>query len=341
MFNRKYLFGLLYFIVFICVNAQTEQKYADLGDFKLENGDTIKDCKIGYRTYGNLDKNKSNIVLFPTFFNGTSKANERNLGAGKLIDTLKYYVISIDAIGNGISTSPNNSVRQPNNQFPYFTITDMVNSQYAALTKCLGIDHVFCVLGGSMASMQTYEWLVTYPSFMDKAIPYVPTPYLTSHDKFLWSIALEVIKIGEEYNVPDKNIAKLLMMMISFSAHTSANLNRTVPVEKFDDYLKRFDGEASKIFPPINWKYQLISMINHNITKKFNFSKEETAKIIKAKVLAIIGLSDDILNPASAIEFSKIAKLETLLLDNDCGHGAVGCEMEKVSNAIAKFLDEK
>ncbi len=341
MFLRKILLIFVLFVAFVNINGQSEQKYANLGNFKLENGDTIFDCKVGYRTYGKLNEEKSNIVLFPTYFNGTSEANARNLGTGKLIDTSKYYVISIDAIGNGISTSPNNSVQQPNNQFPYFTISDIVKSQYEALTKQLGINHLFCIIGGSMASMQTYEWLVSYPDFMDKAIPYVPTPYLTAHDKFLWNISLEIIKIGEEYNVPDKNISKILNMLISFSARTSGNFNKNVQVDKFDEYLTRFTGEASKIFPPINWKYQLLSMINHNITKRFNFSKEETAKVIKAKVLSIIGLTDDILNPSSAIEFSKIGGFETLLLDNDCGHGAVGCEMEKVSNAITKFLEEK
>jgi homoserine O-acetyltransferase len=43
--------------------ATAQQKFYHLGDFKLENGQVIKDCKIGYRTFGKLNASKSNAVL--------------------------------------------------------------------------------------------------------------------------------------------------------------------------------------------------------------------------------------------------------------------------------------
>lgn len=333
VFVFVFLFSLNFF-----VNAQGVQQFANLGDFELENGEKILDCKIGYRTFGKMNDDKSNIVIFLSYFNGTSEATSRLLGKDKLIDTTKFYVIAFDALGNGISTSPNNSTKQPLNNFPQFTIADMVNSQYQVLTKVLNINHIYCVMGGSMGSMQTYQWVVSFPDFMDKAIPYVPTPYLTAIDKLLWTIALDVIKIGENYNVPDKEINRILNLMIQLTARTPKEFNRIVDVNKFDEYLKRFDGEASKVFPPICWKYQLLSMINHNITRKFNYSKEETAKNIKAEILAIVAIQDHILNPDPAIEFSKYTKGRLFILENDGGHQAVSKEMETVSNLIDEFL---
>lgn len=338
--KKKQLFIILFLFTCIFVNAQGVQKFAYIGDLELENGQKVLDCKIGYRTFGQLNEDKSNIIIFLSYFNGTSEATSRLLGEGKLVDTTKFYVIAFDALGNGISTSPNNSEKQPLNNFPQFTIGDMVKSQYITLTKILNINHVYCVMGGSMGSMQTYEWVVAYPDFMDKAIPYVPTPYLTAIDKLLWSISLEVIKIGETYNVPDKDINKILNLMIQFAARTPKEFNRLVDVNNFDEYLKRFDHEASKIFPPICWKYQLISMINHDITRNFNKNKEETAKRIKAEILAIVATQDHILNPASAIEFSKFTKGRLYLLENDGGHQAVGNEMQTVSKLIAEFLNK-
>lgn len=42
----------------------------NLGDFRLENGPVIRDCRIGYRIFGQLNSAKSNAVLFPTSGSG-------------------------------------------------------------------------------------------------------------------------------------------------------------------------------------------------------------------------------------------------------------------------------
>lgn len=39
--------------------AQSQQ-FANLGDFKLDSGETLRDCRIGYRTFGQLNAEKSN-----------------------------------------------------------------------------------------------------------------------------------------------------------------------------------------------------------------------------------------------------------------------------------------
>ena len=40
----------------------------NIGDFKTSNGDIINDCKIGYRTVGILNAEKSNVVLWTRLF---------------------------------------------------------------------------------------------------------------------------------------------------------------------------------------------------------------------------------------------------------------------------------
>ncbi len=49
------------------------QQITPIGDIKLESGNVINDCRIGYRTYGLLNSAKSNVVLFLTWFGGTAK----------------------------------------------------------------------------------------------------------------------------------------------------------------------------------------------------------------------------------------------------------------------------
>ena len=89
---------------------------------------SIGDLKIGYRTYGRLAPDKSNAIVVLTWFGGTSEGLAGWIGPGNLYDSSKYYVIVIDALGDGVSSSPSNS------KLSQITVRDMVRSQYELLT---------------------------------------------------------------------------------------------------------------------------------------------------------------------------------------------------------------
>jgi homoserine O-acetyltransferase len=70
----------------------------------------------------------------------------------------------------------------------------MVNSQHRLLTEVLGVDRLHAVVGVSMGGMQTFEWIVAYPEFVDHAVPVVGSPRLDGYDLLLWTTQLEVIE---------------------------------------------------------------------------------------------------------------------------------------------------
>src|SRR5215204_4049023 len=170
-----------------------EQKFAHLGDLKLESGEVIKDCRIGYRTYGKPNADGSNAVLFTTWASGTTEQAAGQFAPGGLIDPDKYFIVSVDALGNGVSSSPSNSKLQPRMKFPQFTIRDNVNAQYELITKLLKLKHLYAVYGISMGGMQTFQWMVSYPDLMDKAVPVMGTPQPAPYDLILWQTQLEVL----------------------------------------------------------------------------------------------------------------------------------------------------
>ena len=177
-----------------------QQQFASLGDFKLESGAVIRDCRVGYRTFGQLNAEKSNVVVFPTWFSGTTEQLAGSFGPGKLVDTSKYYVVAMDALGNGVSSSPSNSTLQPRMKFPEFTVRDMVNSQHQLLIQALHIPHVKAVMGISMGGMQTFQWMVSYPDFMDKAVPIVGTPRPGAYDMLHWNLEVDAIMHDSGWN---------------------------------------------------------------------------------------------------------------------------------------------
>src|SRR5882672_10793665 len=176
------------------------QQFAELGDMKLQGGAAIQDFHLGYRTLGKLNAQRSNAILWPTWLGGKSQDLLQFLGPGKVVDTSIYFVVLADAIGDGVSTSPSNSKHQPIMKFPTFTIRDMVEAEHRLLTEVLHISHLRAVMGVSMGGMQTFEWAVTYPEFMDLAIPIAGSPQSTSFDKLLWMSQIDALELDPAWN---------------------------------------------------------------------------------------------------------------------------------------------
>jgi homoserine O-acetyltransferase len=323
--------------------AEGELHRANLGDFRLESGEIIRDCQIGYRTLGRLDADGSNAVLFPTWFSGTTENLLDHVGPGKLVDATRYYVILVDALGDGVSSSPSNSPTQPRMKFPRFTIRDMVNSQHELLTRVLKIHHLRAVMGLSMGGMQTFQWIVSYPEFVDMAIPIVGTTRQTSFDLLLWRAEESALESDPawnhgEYTAPPaaglKAVAHLHAMCLSTPEYRVAN---TSPSE-FPQFLESTEQERVNGFDANNWIRQLQAMMSHDIAASFGGSMEKAAAAIRARVFVVVASQDHMVNPRPALELASLLVAPTLELKSNCGHLAPICERPLLSSAIARFL---
>jgi len=159
-------------------NDPPHQRY-EIGDLKLESGEVIKDFSISYVTHGKLNEKKSNAILMVTAISGNHHRIDFLIGPGKALDTQRYFIVATDAIGNGLTTSPSNSKTQHGTAFPHFTIRDMVQSEWL-LMQHLGIAHVVAVAGASMGGMQTLQWGVSHPDYMDALVALTPMARTTA-----------------------------------------------------------------------------------------------------------------------------------------------------------------
>jgi homoserine O-acetyltransferase len=99
----------------------------------------------------------------------------------------KYFIVVVNQIGSGLSTSPHNSADPAN--FPKVRIADDVRAQHRLLTEKLGLKNLALLVGGSMGAQQTYEWAVRYPDMVKRAAPIAGTAKNSEHD-FLFTETL-------------------------------------------------------------------------------------------------------------------------------------------------------
>lgn len=320
-----------------------ELKFANLGDFRLESGDVIHECRIGYRVFGNLNSERSNAVLFPTWFTGTTQDLAANIGPGKVVDSTTYYVIAVDALGDGVSISPSNSVPQPRLHFPQFSIRDMVESQHRLLTEHLQLNHVHAVIGISMGGMQTFQWLLAYPAFMDRVIPIVGSPKLTPYDLLLWEAEKHAIEEAAEWKNGDyterpakamATVSDIHHLALSTPEHFN-NLNRD---RNFAESLAAGEEETLRGFDTNNWYRQLQAMIGLDIYRAFGDDPARAAGAARAKATVVVATRDHMVNPRPALEFALLIHAEIVRLEGDCGHLSTSCELPKLSAAVARGL---
>jgi len=338
LFPRS-LLACLAFLLVAGLAAAEEQKFADLGDFKLESGEILNSCRIGYRTFGRLNPARSNAILFPTWFNGRSEQLVQMVGADKMLDPSQYFIVLIDALGNGVSTSPSNSAAQPKDKFPRITIRDMVNAEYLLASKVLELTHVRAVMGISMGGMQTFQWAVSYPDFMDIAIPIVGTPQQSSFDLLVWTTQESTIeyrlKHSDEEHATDAAM-RIGLMEITSPAHTIEETKR----EDFDKFLTTSLAGWKKDNNPYDYLSQLRAMISLDVSPKGG-TLADAAKLVKAKMLVISARQDHMVNPIAALYFAELRKAPTLVLESDCGHMATVCQEGVMIAAVRGILTEK
>jgi homoserine O-acetyltransferase/O-succinyltransferase len=131
----------------------------------------LDSMKVGDVTFGKINTSKDNAILVIPGASGNRHSSDTLIGPGKTFDTDKYFVIAVDPIGGGNSSSPKDGL---GTAFPKYNIRDAVRAQHESITKGLGLTGLHAVAVPSLGAFQGIECGVTYPSFMKGLILWVP-----------------------------------------------------------------------------------------------------------------------------------------------------------------------
>ncbi|MBD9667669.1 homoserine O-acetyltransferase [Variovorax beijingensis] len=155
----------------------------DLGDVPLQRGATLRNARLAYKTYGKLDADKSNVIVYPTWYSGQHRDNEWLIGPGMALDPEKYFIIVPNMLGNGLSSSPSNTPEPYNlSRFPDITLYDNVRLQHRLVTEKFGIERIALVTGWSMGAQQTNQWGCLYPDMVQRIAPFCGSAKTAPHN---------------------------------------------------------------------------------------------------------------------------------------------------------------
>jgi homoserine O-acetyltransferase len=155
----------------------------DLGDVTLQGGATLRDAKLAYKTYGELNAEKSNAIVYPTWYSGRHWDNEWLIGEGMALDPANYFIVVPNMLGNGLSSSPSNTPPPYDRaRFPDVTFYDQVQQQHRLVTEKFGIQTLPLVTGWSMGAGQTYQWAVSFPDMVQRAAPFCGSSKTSEHN---------------------------------------------------------------------------------------------------------------------------------------------------------------
>jgi homoserine O-acetyltransferase len=218
----------------------------------------------------------------------------------------------------------------------------MVESEHRLLTEVLHLPHLRAVMGISMGGMQTFEWVVAYPDFMDLAIPMAGSPQSTSYDKLLWLSQIDAIELDPAWNHgnPTGPLTRGLTVSEEIGQMNLTSpeyrVAHTVPKD-FDGYMAALKkGAAGDGGVACDFIRQREAIIALDIPAELGVSLADAAKKVRARMLVIVSPQDHMVNPTPAQEFAVAVGAPVITLDSPCGHISFDCI--SVGPTVAKFL---
>ena len=253
----------------------------------LDCGQQLEGVRIAYEAYGTLSPARDNVVLIQHATTGdqhvasphpkTGKPGwwDRMVGPGKPIDTDRFFVLCANVLGSCMGSTGPGSLAPDGKpyamRFPVITIRDMVRAQ-VALLDTLGIDKLYCVVGGSMGGMQSLSLAANWPHLPERIMVIAATATMPAQNIAFQEVGRQAITADPNWQqgayygtgkAPDAGLAVARM-----AAHITY-LSEASLTEKFG---RRLQDRASKTFG-FDADFQVESYLRHqgaSFTNRFD-----------------------------------------------------------------------
>ena len=318
----KTLLGLA-LLLCTAVSARADSQIFNAYDFEFENGPVMPELRIAYETHGNLDPGRDNAILLVHGATGDRHSFDPRIGPGKTFDTNKYFVITVDAIGGGESASPKDGLGQ---DFPRYTIRDMMAAQYALVTRGLELSTLRAVGGSSMGSFVSLEWGIHHPEMVRSLILLVPSPKADAKFQLTVDLMTAVIALDPQWEggrythnpVEGLRLAGMLLYPWTVSAAYLDRLPAAQLTKELETTARSFGGwDANSLV------FRYAASRAHDVAAPFGGDMAMALSQIAAPTLILPSASDRLLSLEGARRIRDGVKHASYAeIPSDLGHRA-------------------
>ncbi|MEO1691734.1 MAG: alpha/beta fold hydrolase [Cyanobacteria bacterium J06631_6] len=325
-------------------------------NFSLQCGAVLSKAKIIYQTYGELNSDRSNVILYPTSYGAQHPDIEWLIKPDRILDPSQYFIIIPNMLGNGLSTSPSNhpDCKLAESGF-YFTHLDNINVQKQLLDN-LEIDQLALVYGWSMGAQQAYHWGALYPDRVERIAAICGTAKTTDHNKVFLHSLRTALTADPAWNgtrfksIPDRGFAAFARIYASWAASQAyyrEGLYYQFGYDSLEDYLLRGWEANYRRRDPHDLLAMIDTWLHCDVGNNPTYHKDyqQALRSITAKTLVMPSSTDLYFTPEDCqAEADIIADAQYSPIPSILGHRAgnpyQNSEDEKfIRLAVKKLLD--
>jgi homoserine O-acetyltransferase len=273
----------------------------------LAAGGSFGGYELVFETYGKLNAERSNAILICHALNashhvaGVNDAGELGwwdnmVGAGKPIDTDRFFVLGVNNLGSCFGSTGPMSINPASGKawgpdFPVLTVEDWVHAQ-ARLADRLGIGCFAAVMGGSLGGMQALAWSLLYPQRLAHCICIASTPKLSAQNIAFNEVARRAIISDPEFHggrFYDSGVVPKRGLQVARMIGHITYLSDDVMAERFGRLLRGRDPTEA---------YRYTFDIEFEIESYLRYQGEKFAGYFDANTYLIITRALDYFDPA-------------------------------------------
>ncbi len=159
--------------------------------FPFWRGGHLRDGRVAYETWGDLNAARDNAVLLFTGLSPSAHAAsspvdptagwwEKMVGPGKALDTSRYYVVCVNSLGSCFGSSGPASIDPSTGHtyrldFPDLSVEDIARGGYE-VARALNIEKLSAVVGASLGGMVVLAFAAQFPAFARRVVSISGSP---------------------------------------------------------------------------------------------------------------------------------------------------------------------
>jgi homoserine O-acetyltransferase len=325
-------------------------------DFRLGSGALLPELATAYSTLGRLNAEGTNAVLVlhgyttgPDMLEPGASVAEGSwselVGAGKPIDSDRYFVICPNMLGSSYGSTGPGSIdpatgRPYGIDFPRIALEDIVAAQ-KALLDALGVRRLAAVIGPSYGGYQALQWAVDHPRVVERVVAAVSAPF-NPQSAVQSAPLLERLAAEPAWNsghpAPGAMVEWLTRLRVDTLTRYGVDADL---LPRLPDAQARV-AEVQRMARAWAQVFDAGSLLTLARAAEA-FDLRPRLREIRAPLLMVLSRSDAVFSPALAREFAPLLDAagvpwSYLELDSDKGHFASGADARLWASVLAEFM---